>query len=217
MHRSRPATARIARAPRRNRAPPSSDVGAEGAYRRVLVGVVAFGHEHGAAHPFVLTGHRNRLTVVAGARGHHAARAFVRRQRPHQVESAAHLERARWGCGSRASPRYRDRSPRVAAGAASAGSVGSHRNALPRGVDVGQGRMAGRETAPSIIPRNPTASADDPFDGQSESAPSIRSRTETAISGRSVMTPSTPSAKSRSISSAASTTQTSTRAPSRCA
>ena len=68
--------------------------GAEGANRRVLVGIVPSRHGDGARHADALRRERNRLAVIAGAGADDASRALVSRQRGDKVEAAANLERA---------------------------------------------------------------------------------------------------------------------------
>ncbi len=68
--------------------------GAERPHRRGLVRVVAFWHDDRARDLLALTGHGNRLTMVARAGGDHAA-PFVGAEVPDEIETATNLER---GC-----------------------------------------------------------------------------------------------------------------------
>ena len=66
---------------------------AERSHRGVLVGVVAQGNHDRARHAFEPARERDRLAVIAGRRGNHAA-ALVGRQVGDEVQPAANLERA---------------------------------------------------------------------------------------------------------------------------
>ena len=70
------------------------DLGAIGAHRGVLLGVVALGDEHGAADAVQARRQRNRLAVVAGARRDDAARPLVGGEGADEVQPAADLEGA---------------------------------------------------------------------------------------------------------------------------
>jgi hypothetical protein len=71
------------------------DVGCHRAHRGIFLRVVAARHVHRACDALALTGERDRLSVVAGARRDHAPAPLVSRQRRDEIEAAADLERAR--------------------------------------------------------------------------------------------------------------------------
>ena len=66
------------------------------AHRRVLVGIVADGHDDAAADAVHAAGERDRLAVIAGAGADDAAAAILGRELREQVQAAANLERAGW-------------------------------------------------------------------------------------------------------------------------
>jgi hypothetical protein len=75
-------------------APVLDHFGSIGPHRGVLLGIVPERHDDCARHTFALAGERNRLSVIPGRRGDYAV-ALGRRQTADQIETAAHLERAR--------------------------------------------------------------------------------------------------------------------------